>query len=68
MWCTYLRYEPVREGCDLIEDLNYPEDWQSILAKKDEAIASLNLQNKLLERKLGHSGGRAGGWLSQLLE
>ena len=62
------RYEPVRDGCDLTEDLNYPEDWQSILAKKDEVISSLSLQNKLLERKLGHAGGRAGGWLSQLLE
>ena len=56
MCCICHRYEPVRDGpdgCDLNgEDSNCPEDWKRILAKKDEVILSLKLQNESLKRKL----------------
>ncbi len=53
MCCNGHRYEPSRDGCDLYEeDLNCPEDWKNVLAKKEEVISSLSLQNELLKRKL----------------
>ena len=52
MLCKCRRYEPTRDGCDFKneEDLNCPEEWKKVLAKKDEVI--LSLQNELLKRKL----------------
>ena len=57
-----------RSDVDLQEDLGYPSDWRSILSKKDETIATLTLENKVLNRRLNNVGAAAGGWAGQILE